>query len=105
MPDMLCGMLAVLTGACGTQLFKPLVRTTNFQGVFTTMVPICVVVVCIYMCVKIILPYYSVIVQFKLTLPPPLPFLAAVVAVPVSSTLFKGILFFVCVWVCAVWLQ
>ena len=50
---------------------------------------ICVVFVCIYMCVKIILPYYSVTAQFKLTLFP--PFLAAVVAVPVSSTLFKGI--------------
>ena len=85
-------LLAVLTGACGTQLFKPSVRTTcYFQGVFTTMAPICVVFVCIYMCVKIILPYYSVIAQFKLTLPPPPPpFLAAVVAVPVSSTLFKG---------------
>ena len=56
MPDMLCGMLAVLTGACSTKLLKPSVRTTcYFQGVFTTMAPICVVFVCIYMCVKIIL--------------------------------------------------
>ena len=94
MPDMLCRMLAVLTGACSTQLFKPLVRTTcYFQGAFTTMAPICVVFVCIYMCVKIFLLYYSVIAQFKLTLFS--PFLAAVVAVPVSSTLFKGI-FCVC---------
>ena len=66
MPDMLCRMLAVLTGACSTQLFKPLVCTTcYFQGVFTTMAPICVVFVCIYMCVKIILPYYSVIAQLN----------------------------------------
>ena len=65
--------LAVSSGACGTQLFKPSVRTTcYFQGVFTTMAPICVVSVCIYMCVKIILPYYSVTAQFKLTLFPPL---------------------------------
>ena len=53
-------------GACSTQLFKPLFRTAcYFQGVFTAMVLICVVVVCIYMCVKIILPYYSVTAQFK----------------------------------------
>ena len=87
-------MLAVLTGACSPQLFKPLVRTTcYFQGAFTTMAPICVVFVCIYMCVTIILPYYSVTAQLKWTLFS--PFLAAVVAVPVSSTLFKGI-FCVC---------
>ena len=47
------------------------------------------------MCVKIFLLYYSVIAQFKLTLFS--PFLAAVVAVSVSSTLLEG--FFVCVGV------
>ena len=46
-PNMFCGMSAVLTGACSTQLFKPLFcMTCYFQGVFTILAPICVVVVC-----------------------------------------------------------
>ena len=98
MPDMFCGMLAVLTGACSTQLFKPLVRTIcYFQGVFTTMAPICVVFVCIYMCVKIILPYYHVIAQFKLPLFSPLSLLLLLLCLYRARSL-KG---FLCVGVCS----
>ena len=100
MPDMLCRMLAVLTGACSTQLFKPLVRTTcYFQGVFTTMAPICVVVVCIYVCVQITLPYYSVTAQLKLTLFSPL-FLLLLLLCLYRARSLKGF-FCVCEGVCS----
>ena len=97
MPDMLCGMLAVLTGACSTKLLKPSVRTTcYFQGVFTTMAPICVVFVCIYMCVKTILPYYSVTAQFKLTL-----FLLFLLLLLLCLYLARSLKGFLCVGVCS----
>ena len=77
-------------------MFKPLVRTTcYFQGVFTTMAPICVVVVCIYVCVQITLPYYSVTAQLKLTLFSPL-FLLLLLLCLYRARSLKGF----CVWVC-----
>ncbi len=90
-------LLAVLTGACSTQLFKPSVRTTcYFQGVFTTMALICVVFVCIYMCVKTILPYYSVTAQFKLT-----PFLLFLLLLLLCLYLARSLKGFLCVGVCS----
>ena len=94
-PDMLCGMFV---GCFDWSVQHAVVQTVGPHDLLFSrcFYYIFVVFVCIYMCVKIILPYYSVTAQFKLTLFPLFLLLLLLCLYPARS--LKG---FVCVGVCS----
>ena len=97
-PDMLCGMFV---GCFDWSVQHAVVQTVGphdllFSRCFYYYGTYLRSFVCIYMCVKTILPYYSVTAQFKLT-----PFLLFLLLLLLCLYLARSLKGFLCVGVCS----